>query len=210
MGQINLNNGILNGGWVPTSHNFTIALGLYRNYRLIHPNPPATADFNQYIINMNEAVGGNLYVQNGNEFALNNQPIELIENFWISGQPNPITRPALEFLDTYRQIVILLPNEQRNDYQWPHFPKYLMDTYLCGILTSLGYGNGEMRDILEALNYAGPGNGNGNAAQAIITVGRSFGLHFGFLNANYYPTQLFNDFFLTNASLEEWINNYVE
>jgi hypothetical protein len=37
--------------------------------------------------------------------------------------------------------------------------------------------------------------GKDNAAQAILTVGRSVGRHFGFLDENYQPTEFFNEYF---------------
>jgi hypothetical protein len=209
-----MNNNRLSGGWVPTSHVFTTALDHYLNYRLApaQPIPPTSADFQTFMKNQNiargiaqnQGVNQKLYVQNQNEFNLNNQPIRLIQSLWNSQSPNGITRDALEFLNQYRQLIINSPANQSPNIIWRHFPKYLMDTYLCGQL--VGYTNNQKINILEGYRYAGIGNGNGNTTNAILTVGRSFGTHFGFLDENYYPTDLYRYFFLTTLPLANWIN----
>jgi DNA helicase-2/ATP-dependent DNA helicase PcrA len=209
-----MNNNRLSGGWVPTSHVFTTALRAYLNYRLgpAQPKPPTSADFEIFMKNQNiargiaqnQGVNQKLYVQNQNEFNLNNQPIQLIQSLWNSQSPNGITRDALEFLNQYRQLIINSLATQSPEDIWNYFPKYLMDTYLCGQL--VGYTNNQKINILEGYRYAGIGNGKGNTTNAILTVGRSFGTHFGFLDENYYPTVLYRHFFLTTLPLANWID----
>ena len=204
-GIINANNGNLDGGWVPTSHNFTAALELYLSYRQTQPNPPTRAGFNAFMMNLNME---NLYVQNSNEFDLNHKDASLIQSLWNSQGANNIMPGALMLLGQYRQRVINAPANQPPEIKWNKFPKYLMDTYLCGQLAH--HSNSERKAILEAYKYAGIGNGNGSAAQAIFTVGRSFGTHFGFLDENYYPTLLFEKFFMTTDLLENWIDDVTD
>ncbi|MEY3882519.1 MAG: hypothetical protein RIQ94_3315, partial [Pseudomonadota bacterium] len=213
-GRMNCTNTKLLGGWVPTSHNFTTALENYLSYREdpTQPIPPTRADFETFMQNQNIAAGiaqnrgvvEKLYMQNENEFDLNPKGKELIKSLWDSQNPNTITPEALTFLNGYRQNIIISPATQTPEVTWNISPKYLMDTYLCGQL--VGYTNSEKRNILEGYLYAGIGNGNGNTTNAILTVGRSFGTHFGFLDENYYPTDLYRHFFLTTLPLANWIN----
>jgi hypothetical protein len=212
--QGRMNNNRLSGGWVPMTHNFTTALDHYLSYRLdpAQPIPPTSADFETFMQNQNIAIGiaqnkgvnEKLYVQNGNEFNLNNEDILLIQSLWASQSPNGITRDALAFLNQYRQRIINSLATQSPEDIWNNFPKYLMDTYLCGQL--VGYTNNQKINILEGYRYAGIGNGKGNTTNAILTVGRSFGTHFGFLDENYLPTDLYRYFFLKTSPLANWID----
>jgi len=192
------------GGWVPTTHDFTKALNFYIGYRQTNPDRPNNGDFKNYIGN---GVGGNWYIQNRNEFTLNGEELPLIHALWKS-QFN-INAESLRFLNRYRQSIIDNEVNQNQDEDiWNNFPKYLMDTYLCGKLA--GNRTGEIISILQWFRYAGVGNGNGNPSKAIIQVGESFGRHFGFLNENNYPTELFNLFFLTTEPLNDWIGSVVD
>lgn len=183
-------------GWVPTSHDFTTALNAYYEYRLTNPIQSTCKGFKSFMQANGIPVGTKCYVQNRNEFNLNEEETNRIQNFYESGENGAIKKDSLVFLNKYRDQVI-------NNQDWLNFPKYLMCTYLVGVLAD--YKNAHRRQILQALQYAG----TPNAADAIITVGRSFGLHFGFLDENYYPTQLFNSYFLTTEPLTKWINNII-
>jgi len=196
--------GPLRGGWVPTGHNFTNALNYYRNYRLIAPPRPfGTGDFHHFITGSPrvapKAYNENTYIQQSSEFDLNQKPLRIVEAFHSSGVHNQINIDSLVFLNNYRSHMIWNPRNTT----WAGFPKYLMDTYLVGMLA--GYPSNQRKGILINLRYAG----TNAAAGAIIDVGKSFGLHFGFLDEHYYPTQLFNEFFLDDEPLVNWINNVI-
>lgn len=173
------------GGWVPTSHDFTVGLGYYLEYR----NNPDNDNIGYKDWLIGQGYGKYFdFVAKPNEFALDNQDIDFIETLYRYQPLNNPNEQVLQFLNNYRINAI---NNFNQEWEWNGFPKYLMDTYLCGQLAA--YQNDqESAGILVELSYAG----TINAAKAILTVGKSFGRHFGFLDVYYNPTQLYNDFFL--------------
>lgn len=202
-GTRNIKTGELDNGWVPCGHNFTEALAFYYAYALSTGDKTASGykDFIQSIERPNgnqNTVGGNDYVQNRNELKLNKQSLPLIKDLFDSWTNRNITKGALCFLNSYRDRPITEPNSQ-----WPHFPKYLMCTYLVSILED--YTNAERKSLLIKLKYAG----TDDAAQAIISVGRSFGRHFGFLDDNYSPTDLFRHYYFGIEPLENWMHDVI-
>ena len=205
-GVVNLETGECEDGWVPAGHDFTTALKFYNGYRQAYLDPSFTR-FGNYIRDINESVGGNRYVQNANEFELNRKESSLINALWESRLN--INAESLRFLNRYRQSVIdNAVNQNQDEDIWNNFPKYLMDTYLYGKL--VGNRTEEIMNILQGFRYAGVGNGNGNPSKVIIQVGGSFGRHFGFLDENNYPTELFKLFFLTTEPLNDWIGLVVD
>lgn len=208
--QGSLRNGNLRGGWVLTDHNFTTALEYYYQYRsqLDSKQEPSCGDFKNYLIKIKKSTN-NTRVQNREELNLNNKNLDRIGA--LRNAQCGINFDSLRFLNEYRQSVININNDLKvnnGEDIWDKFPSYLMDTYLCGQLAA--HSVSEIKNILEAYSYAGRGNGNGAAAGAIISVGRSFGRHFGFLDKYNSPTELFRCFFLTTLPIEDWISNFIE
>jgi len=168
----------LRGGWVPVCHDFSRALDLYLQFR--KSSCEYNDNFNIWLEN-NRHGAFLCYVANSNEFDLANESIEFIESL-----NNGINDDSLRFLNRYKLKAVR--NEDVN-WGWDKFPKYIMNVYFTGLLS--GYSESEKKDILLEMKYAG----TLNAAGAILTVGKSFGRHFSFLDENYKPTDFFKDYF---------------
>ena len=173
----------LRGGWVPASHDFSKALDLYLQFR------KSACEFNDNFgiwLKKNNHGAHFEYVANSNEFDLANESIEFIKDLINSDLKDCINDESLRFLNGYKLKVVR--NEDIN-WGWDKFPKYIMNVYFTGLLS--GYSESEKKDILLEMKYAG----TLNAAGAILTVGKSFGRHFSFLDENYKPTALFKEYF---------------
>jgi len=171
------------GGWVPTSHDFSKALGFYLQFR------KSSSEYNEDYktwLKRNDHGKYFWYVANPNEFDLANESIEFIKALINSDLNNCINDESLMFLNGYKLKVV--SNKDVN-WGWDKFPKYIMNVYFTGLLSD--YSEREKKDILFQMNYAG----TQKAAGAILTVGKSFGRHFSFLDENYMPTAFFKDYF---------------
>ena len=179
-GKVRVN---LLGGWVPTSHDFSKALGFYLEFR--KSSSEYNKDYRTWL--ERKGLGKNFwYVANPNEFDLANESIGFIKDLINSDLKDCINDESLRFLNGYKLKIVR--NEDIN-WGWDKFPKYIMNVYFTGLLS--GYSEREKKEILFEMKYAG----TLNAAGAVITVGKSFGRHFSFLDENYKPTALFKEYF---------------
>jgi hypothetical protein len=172
-----------NGGFVPVSHSFNLVIERYLRFREVNPNNMNLPDFGNWLIENPDipinAPGGAAacqYPLGPNQLGiagLSDEEVWILANF-------PNGHLARCFLKNWRCVDV--HNE---------LPRCIADIYIAGRIGEQGLVGEAAANMIVNLGFAGAYN----AAQAILTVGRSVGLHFGFLDENYQPTEFFNEYF---------------
>lgn len=162
-------------GWVPTVHNFTNVIQSYVKFRtevnITHSHRQKFIEWllDKGIAGTRNSASAMCFPLSSAEFNLYERPLEDLNK--IAKGDLQIAMQHTTFNFGERNMVCLV------------------DCYLAGKLSDLS--PAERANKLIDLGYAG----TPNAANAIMTVGRSIGRHFGLLSNNNYPTTLFNTFF---------------
>ena len=161
--------------WVPTVHNFTNTISDYLTFRRLYQGNHYEADFIQRLMQVrniaHNAASAYCYPLRPQEFNLWHCPIEDLEVIVLGG------REALE------RALVTHPFELRRRQL-----VCLMNAFLVGQLNGL-----TLQEKRQQLVDAGCA-GTANAAQAILSVGRNVGRHFGLLNGD-QPTAYYQQFF---------------
>lgn len=168
------------GGRVPTSHNFSNVINWYSEFRNVNPNNTDIADFRNWLVtNHNFTVNtarSYCYPLSDGQMSIGHFLDEQVQEL----AHNPIGTFSKEFLEQWHDCDV---NED--------LPNCIADVYIVGYLANQHMIGAEARNRIMTKGYAG----TENAANAILTVGRSVGRHFGFLDQNYQPTEFFNRYF---------------
>ena len=165
--------------WVPTVHNFTNVIKHYLNFRLTTPITDSQQAFIQWLLNHNIVNTSNsatamCFPLTTGEFNLFGCSIDDLKDIASGG---------MHGLHVAMRYSHFLPNERSM--------VCLANIYLAGRLSGLSRTN-RQANLIE-VGYAG----RPNSADAIVSVGRSAGRHFGLLYETLpsHPTPEFDLFF---------------
>ena len=165
-------------GWVPTSHNFANVITLYLQYLQAAGNPTEAIFINWLVAQHNYSpltAQAYCYPLRHGHFNLFGRPLQDIQRIQKGGMLGLLTAmPALGVAG--------------HRYHWSQAITCLRDVWLACVIASPPVSTAA--DLVNQ-GYAG----TANAANAILTVGRSTGRHFDLLDASNNPTPWFEGLF---------------
>jgi hypothetical protein len=174
-----------NLNWVPTGHNLSMVLSAYREFRETQPTDHSSASLEKWL---NESSQSDRYISFRNAFASYRYPLretELNLDDRSLEEVQAIAHGGAEGLRifTYGELEFVEPDER--------YQVCFVDAGLAGYCQLVATAaNPAHRRIVEK-EFAG----TEAAAYTLLTVGRSFGRHFGLLDADNMPTSLFHRFY---------------
>mgnify|MGYP000131898367 FL=1 len=168
------------GGRVPTVHNFTKVISLYRDFRTAYPCNSIIVDFRNWLenthnFNENNAIAS-CYPLGPKEMFIANLSDDEIK-ILVDQPTGTLSRDFLKKWQRCDVVEVL--------------PKCIADVFIAGQMSKQGLvGKAATNQILQ---YGF--SGTPNTSNAILSVGRSVGRHFGFLDKNNQTTAFFDEYF---------------
>lgn len=174
------------GSKVPTSHNFATVISYYKDFR---QNNPANSDLKHF----KDWLKVNVKSKNKSEFkkttvsaycyplGYNEMSIRQLSDGEINRlADDPTGELSKAFLEQWKGCDIdeALPN-------------CIADVFIVGQIANMALKGHAAANQIVMYGFAG----TPNAAQAILSVGRSVGRHFGFLDEKNSPTELYQQYF---------------
>jgi hypothetical protein len=172
-----------NSNWVPASHPFQDLVRKYAEFRLnVMPNGGTKADFVQYLMEVDgrtrAAARSYTFPLSINEFDMIGSPLERVQLIAEGGRSGLYAATGGE---NYRA------GDERCSV-------CLVDAWIVGVLGSINVDDHDSVTYRERLIRGGFA-GTKNAANTLLYVGRGVGRHFGLLDQDDNPTNLYVEFF---------------
>ena len=173
------------GSKVPTSHNFTTVISYYKDFR---QNNPANSDLRLF----KDWLKANVTSKNKNKF----------ERTTVSAYCYPLGYNEMSIRQLSDCEINLLADNPTGAFskaflkQWKgcdideSLPNCIADVFIVGQIANMALKRHAAANTIVLYGFAG----TPNAAQAILSVGRSVGRHFGFLDEKNSPTEFYQQY----------------